>query len=239
MNATPLTHTCPVAQFRDSNDANQDHRVSSNTFDLIAAGRRGSARVTAKVNGYWSSDVITLYIDRKGHYDNSDASSWAVTMSHSSGGRLTTLSDHYPSPHYVAVASDLDAEMNFGEALISLSHFGREILQYTDVMEEAYQAQRQFDDAKYEAEKVAKQALIDADAPLGVPAAKKLVAEARAAVLPYQTVGIHLYTRGSDIVGELYVKKTARMTWYWGGVMMGEDAVIAKLAEMSCRTCAA
>lgn len=227
--------TCAVAQFRDSN-SRAPYNEPSTTFDLTATGRHGSARITAKVNGYWSTDVITIYVERDHRYDSK--AEWRCTMSHSSGGRLTTPSDNYPAEHYTAVASDLEAESNFGAALIVLASFGASLSQHFDAMEEAYQAQRQLNDAKYEAEQAAKQALIDADAPLGLPAAKKLVAIARANLTKFNDVAsIHTFTRGSDSCFPVTAKKTARITWYFLGNMMGEESLIAKLAEMSHRTC--
>jgi hypothetical protein len=158
-------------------------------------------------------------------------------MSHSSGGRLTTPSDNYPAEYYTAVASDLEAESNFGAALIVLASFGASLSQHFPAMEEAYQAQLIRRQAERDAEQAAKQALIDADAPLGVPAAKKLVAIARANLTKFNdVVSIHAFTRGSDSCFPVTAKKTARITWYFLGNMIGEDAVIAKLAEMSCRT---
>lgn len=234
-----ITHTCDVAQFRDSNDPNNDYRVSSNTFDLTAAGRDGRARVTAKVNGYWSTDVITLYVERANQWSSNDnePAKWVCTMSHSSGGRLKELSDSYPAEYYnyTAVANDLDAEMNFGAALISLAQFGREILQHSDFMEETYQIQRAADRAERDAEEAAK-AAIEADLPLGLPAAKKLVAEARAAVTPSQNVTIRCYPRGKDNFFTAACAKSQFITWTWSGQRLNEEAVIAKLAASSHRT---
>jgi hypothetical protein len=244
MNAIPLP-TCAVATFRDSNDqTTTPWYAASPHFDLNAAGRNGSARVTAKVAGYWSSDVITLYIERKIDWSTRSVAPspavWTCTMSHSSGGRLTELSDNYPAEHYTAVADDLDAEMNFGAALISLSQFGRELANHFDTLEAAYQERHAELKAERDAEKAAKQAAVEADAPLGVPAAKKLVAVAKAQVQEYcNTEVIRAYVRGQDNFMTVSVAKTTRTTWYWSGTMIGEDALIAKLAEMSNRTTAA
>lgn len=236
--------SCPVATFRDSNDHTTPWCAASPHFDVIAAGRNGGARITAKVAGYWSTDVITLYIDRKVNWSARSVApspaEWVCTMSHSSGGRLTELSDNYPAEHYTAVISDLDAEMNFGAALIAVAQFGRDIANHFPDMEAAYQERRAEDRAEYAAKEAAKQALIDADAPLGLPAAKRLVAVAKAQVQEYcNTEVIRAYVRGQDNFMTISVAKTSRTTWYWSGTMIGEDALIAKLAEMSCRTCTA
>lgn len=52
-----------LASFRDSN-SDAPYNQPSLAFNLQAAGTAGSARITAKVHGFWSNDVITLRIER-------------------------------------------------------------------------------------------------------------------------------------------------------------------------------
>jgi hypothetical protein len=212
---------------------------SSGDLDLLEVGTNGSGTVYIKPHGYWSRDPITLYIRREFNWKpaGDQAGKWKIEVSHSSGGRANSLTKKDGTPDPEGVVDDLEAEDNFGAAIRAACQYGRQIREHFPVMEEAYQIQRQLDDAKYEADCAAKLATVEADLPLGLPAAKKLVAIARANLQKWHDEAIILaYARGAEASQQLVAKKTARITWYWGGYMIGEDAAIAKLAEMSCRT---
>jgi hypothetical protein len=211
-------------------------------LDFDEVGAYGSGQVYIKPLGYWSRDPITLYINRNCTWSNDGHSvgEWRVELTHSSGGRSTSPTNKDGSPNPECVVDDLEAEDNFGMALRAAAAYGREILQHTEALEAAYQAEQTRRQAERDAAKAAKLAAIEADAPLGLAAAKKLVAVAKAQVQEYcNTEVIRAYVRGQDNFMTVSVAKTTRTTWYWSGAMIGEDALIAKLAEMSNRTTAA
>ena len=225
---------------RDSND-NSPYYVASNSFDLEACGRRGSARVTARVAGYWSADVITLYVERRSYWsDASHDALWQVTMSHSSGGRLTAVDDtHYKAEHgYVGVDSDLIAEAYFGQALIGMATWGDELLNYTEALEHWYQVERAERKAAEEVTKAEYQAAKDADIPLGTAAAKMIVDEARRLLSTehHPSVLIECYERGLETFFNAVASKQQFITWTYAGQRMSEENIIKQLAGMSHRT---
>jgi hypothetical protein len=86
-------------------------------LDVEYTGQHGSGRATAKVNGYWSGDSITLYVERKVDWSNFNAddrhpAEWVFTMSHSSGGRDTAEE-----------TDDLQASANFAAAIYGLCQY--------------------------------------------------------------------------------------------------------------------
>lgn len=224
-----------VCSFHDSNDR------ASNSFNLEAAGRAGSGRVNVRVAGYWSSEVITLYIRREiNWYQDPDERSpeWKVTMSHSSGGRLTALDDknHTAERGYVGVESDLIAEANFGHALIAAATFGDELLNYTEALEHWYQVERAERKVEEEAAKAEQQAKINDDLAIGVDGAKAILNASRAAVTRYQPITYTVYERGYDTGRELVCSKGQFITWTYAGQRMSEENVIKTLAAASIRT---
>ena len=86
-------------------------------FDI--ANNSGYLRAPVKVKGYWSNDVMTAYIQRQSAWtlDVGTEFSWNASISHSSGGRDTA-----------EVESDLDAALNFAEAMASLALYTKEFL---------------------------------------------------------------------------------------------------------------
>lgn len=138
--------------------------------DFAVFARNGSGRVTCRVDGYWSSDVITIYVDRG--YSFRDDGTWNVKLSHSSGGRDTDV-----------IACDLEAEANFGHALIAMSDFAKQIKANIDVLEQSY---AEYSAEVKEAQRIAeakRQAELAADPSIGTEKAKNIVdmmiAEAR------------------------------------------------------------
>lgn len=129
-------------------------------FDISRSSNRLVSRV--KVKGYWSSDSITAYINREMRWDSNYTATtpeWKVSMSHSSGGRDTK-----------EVADDLEAELNFAEAMTALALYVREFLSTNlEKLEAAYQAeilemkQREADRLKEIAERIAADAVISKD----------------------------------------------------------------------------
>jgi hypothetical protein len=182
-------------------------------LDVNEIGRSGSGRVSCKVTGYWSSDSITLYIRRE--FDNR----WGVQLSHSSGGRDTK-----------EVASDLDAEINFGRALIAMAEFGKTVETHFEEFETLYQAQREADRKEWEAQKAAKQAEIDADTSLGVMAAEELMN------IALQGKVINVFKRGETKPRPFTASYRAKTSYYYCGDRIAKKDALRLLAESSNRT---
>lgn len=222
------------------------------TLNLSLIGSLGRARITVQPVGYWSSDVASLYIARRFEYSancSSFSSNWTCSMSHSSGGRDTDITKKDGTPNPFGLTDDLDAEANLAQALLDLVAFGRILMQpeHVAVMEAAYQRQQAENEAERQAKKAAEQARIDADPALGVAAAKSMVAQVRAqltlekAKLPGWkncTIEINTFERGKpDTAKAIKAERSeSRTTWYLYGTMIGEEALIKKLAEFSHRT---
>ena len=163
-----------------------------NTEYLESSIRTGHARATVKVKGYWSSDSITLYVRRDWSGMKDGGSNWSVEISHSSGGRDTK-----------EVACDLEAETYYGEALIGLAQYGRELQERFPEFEEKYQAYTK--ELREEQELKAKIAAEEKAARLAVDSA---IGKNAAAVLDMLT----------------YVKRES----YLGLVALGEDKVTSR-----------
>lgn len=116
-------------------------------------------RVEVRVHGYWS-DVITIYVSRDYNWrverDGGPDHTWDIKLTNSSGGRDEKV-----------VADSLEAEENFGHALIAAAAYARALREREPELEAIYQAERAEEKARDEAEKAAKQARIDADPAVG------------------------------------------------------------------------
>lgn len=191
------------------------------SYDLEDIGRNGYGSINCKIKGYWSSNPITLYINREGW--NATNPQWKVTMSHSSGGR---------DPK--EVESDMEAAINFADAMRELAIIGRDlILTYGDTLESFYQQQRETRRAEFEAEKAAFAAKVEADPAMGVLVASDIVAQMAAGRMPSN---VSYYKRGSDVqavtVSVLIREKTK---FYVDGKVAAKMAVIEMLAALSAR----
>ena len=188
-------------------------------YDLEEIGRNGHGRISCKIQGYWSSDPITLYIDRLGY---GSTQGWKVTLSHSSGGR---------DPK--EVASDMEAAINFAEAMRDLAIIGRDLIYiYGDTLESAYQAELVARRARDEAEKAALAAKVEADPAMGVVAATDIVGFMAGGGLPV----VSFYLRGSDVQAvKVSVQIREKTKFYVNGQVSAKKAVIETLAALSAR----
>jgi hypothetical protein len=169
--------------------------------------------VDVKVEGFWSSNPITLYIHR---YCNV----WTVRVSNSSGGRDTE-----------EVESDMVAYKNYAAALTAMCDLGAEIQKEFPKMEAAYQMQREEYRQEREAKMAAEQAMIDADVPMGESRAMKLMEE-MAQTGSYANV----YRRGSEQPYLVECVRREKTKYYFGGSVIAKRDLIAKLAGMSTRS---
>ena len=214
----PLPTNTPRATFLNDNDR------TAIDLDVEAVGRRGSGRITAKVLGYWSSDVIYLYIDRRTNYSigaEAEQPYWRFEMSHSSGGR-----------DLGAEPDSLVAEVNFAEALTHLAVWGRAAREALSAeLEAAYQRERE--EAKRQ-----KEAAIAADTPLGENGAKALVSflEGQARQQLWVEVKKSVFYRGSEHPYFVSAKCSGdRVTFRSAGEIISRKALIVELAATSHR----
>lgn len=188
-------------------------------IDLPSAGAHGGASLYIKVDGYWSSSSITLYIRRdwRSHV-------WSAEVSHSSGGRDT---EEEPD--------NLIASTNFGNALIETAKYGHHIIDnYATTLESYFQEQQSLNTAQREAERTAQAAKVEADTPLTELQAKLLIKIAKDTAVGYQSVTILLFSRGAEISHPLERTPTS---WIYNGSRIHRDKVLPLLLTMSHRSC--
>lgn len=188
-------------------------------IDLPSAGAHGGASLYIKVDGYWSSSSITLYIRRdwRSHV-------WSAEVSHSSGGR-----DMEEEP------DNLIASTNFGHALIEAAKYAHHIiLHHSATLEKYYQEQQAASKAEREAERTAQAAREEADTPLTAAAAQELIKVAKDTAVGYQSVTILLFSRGAEISHPL---ERTHTSWIYNGSRIHRDKVLPLLLTMSHRSC--
>lgn len=195
-------------------------------FDLKEIGRKGSGTIKVKVLGYWSTDVITIYVNRDFVWQEKSAK-WVCSISHSSGGRDTK-----------EVASDLDASTNFGCALIKASNIGREILFDQDKLEAAYQERMAEIRAESERKEAEEQAALDADPAMTKKQATALLALASKVIAPNAKMCVRFIARGN--LGPEEVFKITRgvnnRSFYYQGVRVSYDAMVEILTKKASHT---
>ena len=185
-------------------------------YDLEAIGRNGAGSIRCKVEGFWSSDQITIYINRN------FGSDWKFTLSNSSGGRDSG-----------EIENDMIAYKNYAAAMTAMCDLGLD-LQSERVMHDlefSYQLEREARRAEREAEKAAEQAKIDADTPMGEVKAAVLVEE-----MALTGAYAHAYARGTEYPYLVECVRREKTKYYFGGSIIAKKALIAKLATMSART---
>ena len=182
-------------------------------YDLVSIGRNGTGSIDVKVEGFWSSNPITLFIYR---YSNI----WSVNALTSSGGRDSK-----------EVESDVVAYKNYAAALTAMCDLGVEIQKEFPKMEAAYQVQQEEYRQEREAKMAAEQAMIDADVPMGESRAMKLMEE-MAQTGSYANV----YRRGSEHPYLVECVRREKTKYYFGGSVIAKKDLITKLAGMSTRS---
>jgi nucleotide-binding universal stress UspA family protein len=197
-----------------------------NDSNLLDGVLRGYGRVEVRVHGYWS-DVITLYVNRKG-WDDSQPN-WEVSLSHSSGGRDPKV-----------VECDLEAESNFATTLLATAEYGKTLKARFGEFEEMYQAERKKERLALEAEKAASQKLVDADAPLGEKAAKVLAFRLANQTNAWDADTVVIVKRGSSDSDRWTSTLTARLgkkvSYMLNGNRISRDEAVQYLSNSSHRT---
>ena len=185
-------------------------------YDLDRIGRNGMGSIRCKIKGFWSSDQITIYIDRRFGND------WKFSLSNSSGGRDTA-----------EIENDMDAYKNYAAAMTAMCDLGLELQseQSLHKLEFSYQVQREEDRKEREVQKAAEQAAFDADVAMGEVKAAMLVEE-----MALTGAYAHAFRRGQEYPYLVECIRREKTKYYFGGGIMAKKALIAKLAEMSTRT---
>lgn len=189
-------------------------------YDLERIGQTGHGTINCKIKGFWSSNPITLYVDR-GFYGPDRG--WKVTMSHSSGGR---------DPK--EVESDMDAAINFADAMRAMAIIGRELISTQgDALEIFYQQRMAEVAIEAAAEKAALAAKIEADPAMGDLTASDIVAQMATGRLPSN---MSFYKRGSDVQAvTVSVQIRHKTKFYVDGRSSAKKSVIATLTGLSAR----
>ena len=192
---------------------------SIHPYDLEDIGRNGYGSINCKIKGYWSSNPITLYINREGW--NATNPQWKVTMSHSSGGR---------DPK--EVESDMEAAINFAEAMRDLAIIGRDlILTYGDTLEFAYQVGVADRKREWDAERDALAARLEADPAMGQEAAAALIDMMAHGHLPV----VSYYKRASERADTIQVIIREKTRFFINKQPVSKKAATEALAELSMR----
>jgi len=184
-------------------------------YDLVNIGRSGSGSINAKVDGFWSGSSITLYVTRQ------FGGGWDVSVSNSSGGRDSK-----------EVACDMVAYKNYAAALSAMCDVGLELKSAAAHMEAAYQVQRESERQVRLEKEAAEKALFDADERLGEVKAAMLVEE-----MALTGKYVRAVRRGTTYPLLVEVERRAKTKFYFAGSIIAKKDLVAKLAEMSARTC--
>ena len=188
-------------------------------YDIKELGRGTIAFIHCKVKGYWSSDVITIYIER----GYKEESAWNARISYGSGGRDSK-----------EVGSDMEAGRYFAEALTAMCNLADELTSsfYKDKLEAAYQNYRAECRAEFEREQAEKQAKIEADEEMGMTLARNMLE----IMQQRGHCRVKLYARGSDRPSELYSSRRANVTFYLRGNRISKLDALKALEHSSIRT---
>lgn len=193
-------------------------QISPYTIDDLGS-RQTSIRIA--VLGYWSADVINVYV-RRGWGDEGQ---WEFEISHSSGGRDRK-----------EVCDDDEAEQNFAFGLLEACKIVKDLKSKVADLEAAYQIYKQQLTAEYEAHQAAKLAKIEADMPIGEHASLVMTAlQQEAENNPgVEAVG-KFYERGSDKVVKVTAVKLGRLSFRVDGIVTKRQDAVAKIAKLSAR----
>ena len=196
-----------------------------NPYSLLDIGSNGYGSISARIDGYWSSDPITLYISREYRLTQAEGG-WKITLSHSSGGREPKQ-----------VKDDMDAAINFAAAMTALANLGKEIRdQYTPALEAAYQVRMTELRQLEKNERAARAAKIEADKPYGMSRATGIIESMNNGHLEPH---LFAYERGSDENKNLFEIRISqcgeKRLVYVDGYRRSKEKAISMLATCSAR----
>ena len=127
----------------------------------------GYARINYQVDGYWSRETITVYVDRRMDWETKKVI-WVANVNHSTGGRDKEQ-----------VADDNEATRNFAHALMDAAYQADLIMANTEGLELAYKANEHARKMLRTYEEEAFQAKLALDPALGEEFAEKMVKQMR------------------------------------------------------------
>jgi hypothetical protein len=188
-------------------------------FDINTVAETGWASIATKVDGYWSRDSITLYLQRNARYSHDMVrADWKISISHSSGGRDTK-----------GGIGEIDAAINFGNAMIGVAELARDIeANHIDKLEASYVAYRA-EQVREEAEKKsAAEAELAADPAVGDIMAKTLISALTINHRPILT-----FPRGKTERQQSFMIRGQKATIYLNGNRVSKADATRLLANMS------
>lgn len=201
------------------------------TFEQLC--HREYTRISFRVHGYWSSDSISVYLERHLYWareadGDKVLRTWKFTVSHASGGR-----DSKVEP------DDAVSAKCFGLAMIAAAEICETLKALTPELEATAVRRSEERAAAEAARKAAEQAAIDADVALGEEAAKTLVKQLWMRAELDGSASASFYLRGSTTNGRSIEVCKARhsgvITARFNGSRCSRNDLPAKLADLSAR----
>ena len=196
-----------------------------NEYDLKDIARHGFGSISCRVRGYWSSDSISLVINRDRKYVDGDMTfSWRISLSHSSGGRDSKV-----------VEQDMDASCNFAAGLVAMATLGKQLMSSETVqcMELWYQEHVQEMKLEREKEEAIRKERFKADTNYGYFRATDLL-EGWHHHTAYGAK-FEAYERGTDTIVTFKLEKKINKTYWVSGQRVSKENFLVKLAGCSNR----
>jgi hypothetical protein len=202
-----------------------DTAFSFSEFNINDIGHETYTSIRVKVKGYWSRDVITVYVSRLNFINASDVNSlWKFEVSNSSGGRDTN-----------EVIEDSEAARNYGAAMIAVAELIDQLKLHVNEFEQRYQNSLEL--ARKERElaqaELAKKAA--ADATFTREGATALLEQLIAVNGP--DVSINLFNPGADHVsGIITVATRIKTKFYLNSSVISRRDLVELLMTKSVRS---
>jgi hypothetical protein len=196
-----------------------------NEYDLKEISRHGWGSISCRVHGYWSSDSISLVINRNVKYTDGDLTfTWRISLNHSSGGRDPEV-----------VEQDTDASVNFAAGLVAMATLGKKLMSGETVqcMELWHQEHIQEMKAQEAADNIIRKERYNADTAYGYFRATDLL-EGWHHHTAYWAK-FRAYERGTDTVVTFKVGKKINKTYWVSGQRVSKENFLVKLAGCSNR----
>ena len=196
-----------------------------NEYDLKDIARHGYGSISCRVRGYWSSDSISLVINRNIKYVDGDMTfTWRISLSHSSGGRDPKV-----------VEQDMDATVNFAAGLVAMATLGKQLMSDETVqcMELWYREHVQEMEIEREKEEVIRKERYNADTNYGYFRATDLL-EGWHHHTAYGAK-FEAYERGTNTIVTFKLEKKTNKTYWVSGQRVSKENFLVKLAGCSNR----
>lgn len=197
--------------------------VDHDVIDINEIGRLNKTVIRYTVNGFWSHDPISIYVTREFKRQDADVVFyWKATVSWSCGGRDKTT-----------LPSDIDATVNFANALKLAASAAMYIEGESDKLEASYQAKRAEEKVLEKEQAEREKAAFDADPAMGEEVAKRVVKVMKE--MQYTVVSFR--TRGKRDTKEFKIERTpaGRLTIRdsWTNYRISKEEFIEKIKDYS------